>query len=827
VAVLDTAAPGAPPTQGSPFRLAPCDMGEVLGLQRGLGLSHVMAQVLVRRGLGTPAAASAFLDPTDRFSPDAFAGIDVAVELIRSHLARGSRITVHGDYDVDGVCATAVLVRALRALGSEPGWYLPRRSEDGYGLAAATVERLAAGGTGLLITVDCGITAVEAVAHARAGGMDVIVTDHHQPRADGRLPQAPIVHPGVCAYPFPQLCGTAVAHKLAEALGAPTVDEDLELVALATVADLVPLIGENRRLVRAGLAVMAGTGRPGLAALMAVSKTDPSGLDASCLGFRLAPRLNAAGRLRRADAALELLLTTDAARAKEIARDLDAVNAERRAVEEQIRWEAEKLASEMGERPAYVLAARGWHQGVVGIVASRIVERFHRPAVLIALDPDDPMAPGHGSGRSIPGFDLLAALTAGGDELLTFGGHRAAAGLTVAPDRIEAFRERVEAHAAAVLTPDLLLPQERVDAVASGAELTLGLAEELAQLEPCGLGNPAANLLVSGARLTDVRSMSEGKHARFTVVSGGARAAAVSFGCEGKLPAGGDGSPVDASFRLERNAWRGVIEPRLVLRSAAAMEPRAIRHLDPIADYEYLDAALAEMERDELEIEADPGDVERMLVDRRGAGPLAVIASAVLASAEPGGGRRGRVLVVCADSERRLTSLTGRTGGFALISHGTLVDEPYVMEDHEHVVVLDPPVSAAQEAVLRQGAGYTYLAWGQAEIRFSEQMHELEYGLRTSLVALYRSLRERGRVSGEELGRLLRGDASPPRSARLAGRLMRVFTELELVSLDPELPALTLAAAQPTELERSEAFRNYQQFYEEGQRFLRKAQPSP
>jgi single-stranded-DNA-specific exonuclease len=833
VVVLDTPTPGEDLGLRPHFTLAAYELGAALALERELGVSHVLAQVLVRRGLGDPADAAAFLDPSERFDPGQFTGMDAAVGLIRAHLERGSRIIVHGDYDVDGVCATAVLVRALRSLGADAGWYLPSRSEDGYGLAAATVERMADRGPIapapapglLLITVDCGITAVEEVAHARARGMDVIVTDHHQPRPDGQLPDAPIVHPAVCAYPFAALCGTAVAHKLAEALGASSVAEDVELVALATVADLVPLIGENRRLVREGLAAMAGTARPGLIALMAVSRTDPSGLDASCLGFRLAPRMNAAGRLRRADAALELLLTEDPDRAKEIARELDQVNMDRRAVEEQIRWEAEKMAAEMGDRPAYVLASRGWHVGVVGIVASRIVERFGRPAVLIALDPDDPMAPAHGSGRSIPGFDLLAALDAGGAELLTYGGHRAAAGLTIAPDRIDAFRALVEAHAAAVLTPDLLVPAERVDAVASGPELTLELAEELTQLEPCGIANPAPNLLVPGARLTELRTMSEGRHARFTVVSGGARAAAVSFGCNGKLPVGGDGEPVDASFRLERNAWQGRVEPRLILRSIAPPESRPILQVDSIAEFEYLDVALAEMERDwaELGDVESSGPGERVLLDRRGIGPLAVLRDALAGAASHESG----VLAVCACSDRRLEGLEARIGGFALIGYHSLLDEPYLVEEYEHVVVLDPPTSPAQAAVIRQGSGYAHLAWGEAEIRFSQQMHELEYGLRASLVALYKSLRALGRASGEELERLLRGDGPHPRPARLAGRLLRVFTELELVSLDPELPALTLAAAQPTELERSDAFRAYHQFYEEGQRFLRTALASP
>ncbi|MGH2842365.1 MAG: single-stranded-DNA-specific exonuclease RecJ, partial [Solirubrobacteraceae bacterium] len=537
-----------------------------------LGVSHVLAQILVRRGYRDSAAARELLQPRERHDPDLFEGIDAVLALIRRHIAAGSRIVVHGDYDVDGVCATAVLVRALRCLGAEVSWYLPSRSEDGYGLAAATVARLRGAGAALLVTVDCGITAVDEVAAAGAIGLDVVITDHHAPRADGRLPDCPILHPLVCGHPSRELCGTGVAHKLAEALAAPSADDDLELVALATVADLVPLTGENRRLVREGLAQLAGTRRPGLRALMEVSRTDPGALDARALAFRLAPRINAAGRLRRADAGLELLLTDDRARAAQIAHELDAVNAERRAVEQQIAWEAEAMAAAMGERSAYVLAGSGWHGGVVGIVASRIVERFHRPAILIACDPSDPAAPAGGSGRSIAGFDLLAMLDACAEHLSRHGGHRAAAGLEILPERIDAFRAAVEAYAQARLTPELLTTVERADAVVSGGELSLGLAEELLALEPCGIGNPGVNLMVAAARFEDVRAIGEGRHARFNVCSGGARASAIAFGCDGRVPGAG-GEPLDATFRLERNAWNGIVEPRLVLRLALPPAP--------------------------------------------------------------------------------------------------------------------------------------------------------------------------------------------------------------------------------------------------------------
>ena len=317
---------------------------------------------------------------------------------------------MHGDYDVDGVCSTAIVVRALRELGADCDWLIPGRLEDGYGLTSATVESLAARGTGLLLTVDCGIGAVAEVAAAVEAGIEVVVTDHHQPGDE--LPDCPILHPALSGYPFAELCATGVAYKLAVALlGAAAAERDLDLVALATVADLVPLRGENRALVRRGLAEARRARRPGLRALMAAASVVPERLDEGDFAFRLAPRINAAGRLYRADAGVELMLTGDEARATEIAAELDRANHERREVEREVVDDAERvrreLAPELADAPGLVLAGEGWHPGVVGIVASRLVERHHRPVVLIGLDAN---GRGRGSGRSIPGFDLLAAL---------------------------------------------------------------------------------------------------------------------------------------------------------------------------------------------------------------------------------------------------------------------------------------------------------------------------------------------------------------------------------------------------------------------------------
>jgi single-stranded-DNA-specific exonuclease len=810
--------PAARPRVVPRLELPSYDLAAALALERELGVSHTLAQVMVRRGLAEPRAVHEFLEPREAYEPDAFAGIERALAVIERHIRRGAQITVHGDYDVDGVCATAMMVRALRSLGANVGWFLPGRLEDGYGVSLETVRRLAAHGTELLITVDCGITAVDEVAGAQACGVDVVVSDHHAPRADGALPGCPIVHPAVCGYPCADLCGTAVAYKLAQALGASTTEEEIEIVALATVADLMPLRGENRRLVRDGLAALASTARHGLRALMAVSKVDPSAVNAHALGFRLAPRINAAGRLRRADAGLELLLTEDAARAQEIAAELDRVNVERRAVEQRTVWEAESQVSEFGDRAAYVLAAEGWHPGVVGIVASRIVERYHRPTVLIGLDED---GIGHGSGRSIPGFDLLSALHAGAEHMERYGGHRAAAGLTIRRDRIDALREAFERRARDVLTPELLHPVERIDAIVSGSDLGLALAEELEALEPCGIGNPGARLLVPGARFDDLRAMGEGRHARFSVRSGGARARAVAFGCEGRLGVE-PGEPADAAFRLERNAWNGIVEPRVVLRHARPCDPPPIDVLGEPGDYmggvfaELADRGVGTMTP---AIAADHTVPQRTVLDRRGESPLAVLRDAVAAG--------GEVLALCADVPRRLDGLRTRSGGFALACHHALERDQTLSARFSHVVVLDPSAGASGAELMRAGSGYTHLAWGDAELRFAQQMHELEYGLRTSLVTLYRGLQLRQRVAGEELERLLRGDGPHARPARLAGRLIRVLAELELVSLDRDLPALAIGSRAQTALERSPAYRVYAQRYEDGQRYLSSVNPRP
>ena len=807
------------PSELARLQIDPCEVAAVTTLERELGVGHVLAQVLVRRGFGDPSAARAWLAAGERHEPSAFAGIEDACELVLRHVAARSRITIHGDYDVDGVSSTAILVGVLRELGADVDWFLPSRAEDGYGLSSATVARLTDRGTRLLLTVDCAITAVDEVAAARAAGLDVVVTDHHTPRADGALPDALIVHPAVCGYPCVDLCAAGVAYKLAGALLSAAgrdpsrADADLDLVALATIADCVPLLGENRRLVRAGLRALAVTTRPGLRALMRVARADPSRIDARAVGFRLAPRINAAGRLERADAGLELLLTTDETRAGQIADELDRLNSERRHTETRILFEAEAQVAKLGERSAYVLAGEGWHKGVIGIVASRIAERHHRPAVLIALDALSPEARGTGSGRSIAGFDLLAGLDACARHLVRHGGHRAAAGCEIASGEIDAFRAALEAHATATLRPEDLVRVQRADAVVAGDELGIALAEELERLAPFGTANPGVSLLLPAARFKDARTMGEGKHARFHVESGGVRAGAVAFGVS-KVDCD---VPLDATFSLELNEYNGSVEPRLVLRDARSCAPPPVVVVGEPEDY--LAAVLDEQRRPLAELGAvADGAASRLLVaspareqvpvrDRRGGGVAGTI-GALVASGEP-------VLVVAADALLRARHLAPVLGGFELCSHEALERDPALAHADTHIVLLDPPAGR-----VRACGAMTHLAWGPAELGFAEHIHERQYDLRASLSATYRALRDAGGAGGEELEALLRGDPQTPRPATLAGRLIRVLAELHLVSLDPATRTLTVPRAQRTALDRSAAFRAYQQRYEDGRRWL-------
>src|ERR671910_297054 len=545
--------------------LRPSPRRDVTALARALEVSETTAAVLVRRGYGAPDEARAFL-AAERPEHDPFllGDVETACARIRAAIGAGKRICVHGDYDVDGICATALAVLTLRSLGADVGWHLPSRFEEGYGVSGDTISRLADEGCALLLTVDCGITAVEEVAAAKARGLEVIVTDHHRPGP--ALPDCPVVATRPSDYPFPELCGTGVVCKLAQALGVH-VAPYLDLVALATIADVVPLLDENRSLAIAGLRALARTQRPGLQALMRNARVDPAAVDAAAVGFRLAPRINAAGRLGRPDAALELLLTTDGDEAERLADELETLNRDRQAVENRILRaavaEVESWPEAQRRRRGYVIWGEDWHEGVIGIVASRLVERFNRPVVLIAGTDGD----WKGSGRSLPAFDLHGALGACSQHLRRFGGHRAAAGLSIEPDCLDDFARAFAAHADLTLADDDLEPVTKVDAIVPGSALTLGLAAELDRLAPFGLGNPDVTLLVPACEAVQPGLVGEGRHLRFRIRQSGRDAGtAIAFGLGPQLERVSRPGRHDIACRLKENRWNGTVSPQLVVR---------------------------------------------------------------------------------------------------------------------------------------------------------------------------------------------------------------------------------------------------------------------
>jgi single-stranded-DNA-specific exonuclease len=556
--------------QQGTWTIRPCPHRKSSVLAQELGINEITASVLVRRGYGDPDEARAFLAGEQPLhDPFLLGDMAAAVERIRTAISAGKRICVHGDYDADGICATALAVLILREAGANVEWHLPSRFDEGYGVSGETLARLADEGCGLVVTVDCGITAVEEVARANELGLEIVVTDHHRPAEV--LPACPLVATRPSSYPFPELCGTGVVFKLGQALLGEESDalrRHLDLVGLATVADVVPLVGENRSLVIAGLRALASTQKPGLQALMRVAHVDPAAVDAGHIGFRLAPRINAAGRLGHPRAALDLLLTEDAGDARALADRLEELNRDRQAVEDRILRAAIEQVEEWPDakrrRRAYVLWGEDWHEGVIGIVASRLVERYHRPIVLIAGT--DGLW--KGSGRSIASFDLHAALAGCAQFLERFGGHRAAAGLSIVPEWIEPFADAFATRAEEMLADEELLPTTVVDGVVPrGTKLTLELATELRRLAPFGLGNPDVTLLAPGCELGDLATVGEGKHLRFRVrLDGSDAGGAIAFGQGPQLDRLRRVSRYDVAFRLQENHWNGTVAPQLVVR---------------------------------------------------------------------------------------------------------------------------------------------------------------------------------------------------------------------------------------------------------------------
>jgi len=780
---------------GDSWCISQIDFGVVRHLATELDVNQVTAEILARRGFTDAEAARAFLHPDHRLhSPYLLSGMAAARARIDRALQRGEPIAVHGDYDADGITATFVAVEVLQSLGADVRWRLPNRFTEGYGIVAATIEELAADGVRLLVTVDCGVNSVEEVRLAQKLGMDVIITDHHE--LAGELPPCIVVSPKLPGYPFSGLAGVGVAFKLAHALlqdqGEDRVELPLNLrplvdvVAVGTVADLVPLQDENRTLVAMGLGRLRTSPRPGLAALMEVGGIVADQMTAGKVGYRLAPLLNAAGRLEDASLALELLAAADRETALPLALRLNELNRQRQEIEAAIFAAALEMLPEPLP-PALVLSSPDWHEGVVGIVASRLAERVYRPTIL--LSEGEEVA--KGSGRSIPGFDLLEAVRASSATLLAYGGHRAACGLRLPCAQIGAFREAFTTSAAARLSAGDLVRRTRVDAITGGDDLTLALADELELLAPHGVGNPAASLLLHGAEVSSPRLTRDRRHLRCTVRCEGASCAAVHFDFHGPEDVGA-GRRFDIPLALTKNSYNGVVSAQVQVK---ALYPLAEPGHDlcstscTVACGDRLSGAdlwqyLEQVElgslaaSDQAAARVEQARSEGRLLDRRGR-PIVAGITSLVATGE-------RVLVVVADVARRRPLLahdvlSPQLGCEGLYLHGACVAaraglavpaapdastcapgavmtdcvsaalNPALVAAFAHVFFVDPPFSSTLLDAIVGAAGpsaWAHYGWGAGEVHFSEKVLAAGYDVDARLRQVWRVVSgRRGRLA--------------------------------------------------------------------------------
>ena len=537
-----------------------------------LGLPRRLLELLVERGMNTPQQINRYLHPhrEDLHDPMLMQDMSKAVSVVRDAVSRGEEIVIFGDYDVDGVTATAILLTYLRKQGAKVSFYIPDRHGEGYGLNRAAVEQIAKHAR-LLITVDCGITCPDEVALARELGMRVIVTDHHQ--LGPKLPQCEaVLDPLLGEYPFRRLCGAGVAFKLVQALGGMEAIAPLwELAALATIADIVPLTDENRVIVTFGLADMACTKRPGLIALMESAGVDAKAVTSSDVAFRMAPRINAGGRLALASRGVELLTTRRLDTAREIAQELGEDNAKRRELENEILRQAEeRVQTEINflKDRAIVVCGEGWNPGVIGLAASRLVERYRWPAVLLAQDGDVCV----GSARSIPGVNIHQALSECSDLFIRFGGHAQAAGLTLPASHVDAFKRRLTQAILRQTTEETFLPTAEYDLELELPEITEALVTAFDAMQPTGFGNPAPVFCVRGAHTTDVRTIGkDGAHLRLRLAQGGEMRNAIGFRMGDLAPSVPE--VVEAIVSLSINVWQDRRSVQCELRQMQAYMP--------------------------------------------------------------------------------------------------------------------------------------------------------------------------------------------------------------------------------------------------------------
>jgi single-stranded-DNA-specific exonuclease len=567
------------------WETAACDPLAAERLARALGLAPAVARLLVQRGIADPDEAARFLRPSLQHLHDPFllTGLEVAVTRIERAIGSGERIVVHGDYDVDGISSTVILRRAMEMLGGNVGHFIPDRLKDGYGLQPAILDRLKAEGAALVVSVDCGIRGHEAAVRARELGIDLIITDHHEPGS--HLPDAvAVVNPKRhdCGYPDKHLAGVGVALKLVQALCGRAgktawLPAFVKIAALGTLADVVPLVGENRVIAKIGLDLLSkGPHKIGLRALLDVSGLTGRRVTGYDVGFVIAPRINAAGRMSTPDIATRLLLASDEALADEamaLATQLNEENVRRQQEEAAIVAAARKVVEtdpEVGARSVLVVAGEGWHRGVIGIVASKLVDAYHRPAIVLSIEGDQ----AHGSCRSIPAFDMLTALESCAPMLDRFGGHKVAAGLAFQRDRVREFRLAVNAYADERLSPDDLRPRQRIDDALGFRELTGQVAADVMSLAPFGAGNPKPIFAAHGVEIVDGPRRLKERHLKMALKQDGRVLRAIAWrGVERFAFLEGRQDRVDVAYSLEQNEFNGETYLELVVadvRPAAA-----------------------------------------------------------------------------------------------------------------------------------------------------------------------------------------------------------------------------------------------------------------
>ncbi len=727
-----------------------------------MGVLPALARVLLKRGIKSAGAASAFLDPSPEqlHSPWLMKGMEKAAARIGTALDKGEKIVVHGDYDADGITAAALMVEALRRLGAaDVDFYLPSRFREGYGLHREALEQIAAAGADLVITVDCGINAAAEVNCACGLGLDVIVTDHHQP-LDIPGSAAAVLNPlqEGCPYPFKELSGAGIAFKLAQALmeraGAPFPAELLDLAALGTVADVVSLTGENRILVACGLEQMRRRPRLGLKALAEAVGLQQGRMDSSVLAFILAPPLNAAGRLGEADPAIKLLLERDGAAAGELALLLHRANLQRRETEMRILQEAEAMLAadrRAAGESVITLAGEGWPHGVIGIVASRLVERYYCPAVLIGLEEDE----GRGSARSIPGFDITAALGSCAHLLERFGGHAGAAGFTIDPFRVDDLREGLNSYAAPRLQGDKLRPFIELDTALEAAEIDLDLARQLKMLEPFGVGNPRPLFCSAGWELQSWRLVGGGKeHLKLNLRRGAQRAAPIFFSAASLEPLLGRGRRFDLAFSLREGSYLDRPSLDMVLKDLRSGDSRTSGRVTVFDRRCTSDRRAALLE-----------------ILEAGEGEAAVIFT--------GTGRRRAALQRILPRERRLAFLS--SGG----DNGD--KEAALFAGCGLLVLYDLPLSGRLlEPFFKSCPGgaaiHIWLLYGSADLKRNELLLDLSFPSRSSLDEIYRAWAEAapGSGGGASFPGLLQGKSSPGRGKKFWQRCLKIYREAGL-----------------------------------------------